>query len=187
LSRPQPLVLAAAIFIALSILGGLFWVNWLNSMRSGSRLCRLLGLGTSVAEFDATPYGELASANAQLVLGRTRQIRRFPVLGWIAAYSESRYSSRGPFRLCRGACRLDVAAELALLGTGVLPASAGGGDPPVAVVPRIWCFVGACCLAAHRVAKVVILAQCFLLGTLVALHGDRDEWQGSFCFWARSN
>ena len=185
MSRPQPLALTASIFIAVSILGGLFWVNlWLNRQRpGGTDFAVYWASARTLLEFNATPYGELASLNAEQALGRTAQDPSAPGFRLdLPLYTEMAVfpvAALSDFAVARAAWMLLM--EVALFATALLcPGLMGGRARLLMFLLPIFGVFWVQAVWPLTEGNAVILAALFLAGGLVALHGGRDEAAGVF-------
>jgi hypothetical protein len=185
LSRPQPLVLAAAIFITLSILGGLFWGNlWLNRQRpGGADFAVYWASARTLLEFNATPYGELASLNAQQALGRNAQDPSGPGFRLdLPLYTEMAvfpFAALSDFSVARAAWMLLMEAALLATAFLCLRLLEGGAALLVFLLPMFGVFWVQAIWPLTE-GNAVILAALFLAAGLVALRGDREEAAGVF-------
>jgi hypothetical protein len=176
-------VLVAAIFIALSILGGLFWANlWVNRQRpGGTDFAVYWASARTLLEFDATPYGELASVNAQLALGRGAQDPSksgfrldLPLYSEMAVFPLAALSD---FAVARAVWMLLM--EVALLATAVLCLRLlDGGARLLRIALPVFGVLWVQAVWPLTEGNAVILAALLLAAGLVALRGGRDEAAG---------
>jgi len=183
LSRLQPFLVVAGIFIVVSILGGLFWANlWFTRHRPGGQAFAVYWASArTLLEFDATPYGELASTSAQQALGGTAQNASRPGfrldLPLYAELTVFPFAAILDFSTARAAWMLLLEASLVVtafislrwfdkaprLSPYLLPVFA------VLWVQAVWPLAG---------GNAIILAVCFTAAGLAALHEERDEAAG---------
>jgi glycosyl transferase family 87 len=185
LSRPSPLLIAATIFIVVALSGGIFLVNlWFTRHQPGGQdFAVYWASARTMLQFDASPYGDLASENAQVALGRTETDASLPGfrldLPLYAAIPVFPFAAITAFDLAQAAWMLLL--EAALLATGFLCLRLLGPAPRLSffLLPLFALFW------VHAVwpllaGNVIILATFFVVAGLVALHSGRDEAAGVF-------
>jgi hypothetical protein len=185
LSRPQTFFVAAGIFISLSILGGLFWANlWFTSHRPGGQdFAVYWASARTLLEFDATPYGELASVSAQQAAGGTAQDASIPGFRLdLPLYSELTvfpFAAISFFPVARAAWMLLL--EASLLATAFISLRWLDSASRLSLyllpvfgvfwVQAVWPLVE---------GNAIILAALFIAAGFAALRNGRDEAAGVF-------
>lgn len=181
--RAHAFSLIALSFLAISILGGLFWINlWISQQWAGGQdFAVYWASARALLEFEADPYGELASLNAQqavheptpgaatpgfrLDLPLQAEMLAFP----LAAIPE--------FETARALWMLLL--ECALFGTSLLCLRVLGSKPRISafLLPLFGVFWLQAIWPLSE-GNAIIVATFFVVAGLVALQGTREEAAG---------
>lgn len=183
MSRPSPLAIAATIFISIALAGGVFLANlwFVRQQPGGHDFAVYWASARTLLQFDASPYGDLASEKAQEAAGRTRTDASLPGfrldLPLYAEIPAFPFAAITAFDLARAAWMLLL--EVALLATGFLCLRLLGASPRFTFlllplfalfwVQAVWPLVE---------GNAIILASFFVAAGLVALQSGRDEAAG---------
>lgn len=184
MSRPSPLIVIAAVSIAIAIIGGMFWANSLfaRSQPGGQDFAVYWASARSLLEFQASPYGALAAEAAQEALGLGADPAQPGFRLDLPLYAEMvvfPFAAISDFPVARAAWMLLL--EAALIATGIACLGLLGPVPRFSLylLPIFAVFWVHAIWPLRDGNAIILAALCASLG-LFALRRERDEAAGIF-------